>query len=368
MVDNAFGAELARQMRDEVAGLAHEARMHRNATHLVKAGETEFLCEFLTDGFHPAPAPAPAREGAREREGRDSEETTGPLSRKKNSGAGAGGRCAGGRPGRILNVPEGGRRGRTRPACADPAAGPAADKEQILEAELDDVAKAGDKPVFAELARDRSLLTMAELGMTLGLHRQAVKLQYNAGAGGCFPMHFDSDQELDPRVLTAVVYLNAEWQDADGGLLKLYPTFNGEEAITVQPIADRMALFSSPHMLHRVLPSAANRFCFSIWFHARKRPPNPGLGAEGPPDPDDLEGTWKFLSSRNVRKHVMKALYADEWETSIRESHADSTERGRAIDTHREEVALIKRALGKYWPTLMAGIGQGRAEEVQWFV
>ena len=229
------------------------------------------------------------------------------------------------------------------------------------------MAKAGDKPVFAELARDRSLLTMAELGMTLGLHRQAVKLQYNAGAGGCFPMHFDSDQELDPRVLTAVTYLNAEWQDADGGLLKLYPSFNGEEAITVQPIADRMALFSSPHMLHRVLPSAANRFCFSIWFHARKRPPNPGLGAEGPPDPDDLEGTWKFLSSRNVRKHVMKALHADEWEQSIRESHADSTERGRAIDTHREEVALIKRALGKYWPTLMAGIGQGKAEEVQWF-
>ena len=63
----------------------------------------------------------------------------------------------------------------------------------------------------------------------------------------------------------------------------------------------------------------------------------------------------------------MKALHADEWEQSIRESHADSTERGRAIDTHREEVALIKRALGKYWPTLMAGIGQGKAEEVQWF-
>ena len=45
VVDNAFGAELAHQMRDEVAGLAHEARMHRNATHLVKGGETEFLCE-----------------------------------------------------------------------------------------------------------------------------------------------------------------------------------------------------------------------------------------------------------------------------------------------------------------------------------
>ena len=147
------------------------------------------------------------------------------------------------------------------------------------------MAKAGDKPVFAELARDRSLLTMAELGMTLGLHRQAVKLQYNAGAGGCFPMHFDSDQELDPRVLTAVVYLNAEWQDADGGLLKLYPSFNGEEAITVQPIADRMALFSSPHMLHRVLPSAANRFCFSIWFHARKRPAEPRPGRRGPAGP-----------------------------------------------------------------------------------
>ena len=64
VVDNAFGAELARQMRDEVAGLAHEARMHRNATHLVKAGETEFLCEFVK--FHScAGAGEGGSEGAR---------------------------------------------------------------------------------------------------------------------------------------------------------------------------------------------------------------------------------------------------------------------------------------------------------------
>ena len=42
-------------------------------------------------------------------------------------------------------------------------------------------------------------------------HTQAIKLQYNAGGGGCFPMHYDSDEQLDGRRVTAIFYLNPEW-------------------------------------------------------------------------------------------------------------------------------------------------------------
>jgi hypothetical protein len=40
---------------------------------------------------------------------------------------------------------------------------------------------------------------------------QAIKLQYNAGSGGCFPMHFDSDEQLDGRRVTTIIYLNPRW-------------------------------------------------------------------------------------------------------------------------------------------------------------
>ena len=35
---------------------------------------------------------------------------------------------------------------------------------------------------------------------------QAIKLQVNSG--GCFPCHFDSDEMLDDRRITAIFYLN----------------------------------------------------------------------------------------------------------------------------------------------------------------
>jgi hypothetical protein len=38
---------------------------------------------------------------------------------------------------------------------------------------------------------------------------QAIKLQVNSGEGGCFPCHFDSDEQVDGRKVTAIIYLNS---------------------------------------------------------------------------------------------------------------------------------------------------------------
>ena len=38
-----------------------------------------------------------------------------------------------------------------------------------------------------------------------------------AGGGGCFPMHYDSDEEVDGRRVTAICYLNPRWRAGDGG-------------------------------------------------------------------------------------------------------------------------------------------------------
>jgi hypothetical protein len=41
-----------------------------------------------------------------------------------------------------------------------------------------------------------------------------------------------------------------------------------QEAVDIAPLNDRMVLFSSMHLLHRVLPSAVERYCFTIWLSA----------------------------------------------------------------------------------------------------
>jgi len=78
--------------------------------------------------------------------------------------------------------------------------------------------------------------TIEELELT----SQTLKMQYNAGLGGCFPIHFDTDavclkhphsvgsqasyrQGLDARAVTAILYLNKHWKPGDGGEIVLYP-------------------------------------------------------------------------------------------------------------------------------------------------
>jgi len=79
-------------------------------------------------------------------------------------------------------------------------------------------------------------------------------------------MHFDTDAAIDGRKITAIWYLNAEWLPEFGGELRLCPFFPGSRPIDIAPINDRLVLFPSHRMLHRVLPSARERFCATIWL------------------------------------------------------------------------------------------------------
>lgn len=284
VVDNVFGQDYARRMRDEVTLLAHDEAMHQNATHLVQGGKTELLF-----------------------------------------------------------------------------------KQGIFEAELADAVahKPTAIPTLRAFHADRSLLTMIELMLDAGLHRQAVKLQYNKL--GCFPVHFDSDVEMDPRVLTAIVYLNEGWSEGDGGELRLYPGLRqGQKPVNVQPVMDRMVLFSSPNMLHRVLPSQRDRFCFTIWFHSRRKH-MPAAPVDPPAASGEAEpaGALRFLMQPHVRKHVARLVFADEWEQSIVESHPASQSRDQAVEKHRSDVVLIQKALGKYLPAL--ALAKGPDPPVKWF-
>ena len=60
-----------------------------------------------------------------------------------------------------------------------------------------------------------------------------------------------------------------------------------------------MVLFSSQHMLHRVLPSAAERYCFTIWLSEgpQRRAAGGGGGSGGGGGGDGREELRRALSS-----------------------------------------------------------------------
>eukprot|EP00878_Enallax_costatus_P041821 GHUV01048715.1.p1 GENE.GHUV01048715.1~~GHUV01048715.1.p1 ORF type:complete len:312 (+),score=59.69 GHUV01048715.1:317-1252(+) len=228
-------------------------------------------------------------------------------------------------------------------------------KSQIQEAELTfDPSVRQAAPLVAQLNDDRSLCTMLSLFIPqLRLEEQAIKLQYNEGGGGCFPMHFDSDEQLDMRRVTAIFYLNENWKPGHGGQLRLYPF--PAPPVDIPPVADRLVLFSTTRMLHRVLPSTVPRSCFTIWLSQARTHAGPAAAATAAPAPATGQpgnDMWRFLMQPAVRQHVCKLAYEGEWSRSLRESHPSSSDTDTALLKHHEEVATICKALSSCQPAL----------------
>lgn len=236
-------------------------------------------------------------------------------------------------------------------------------------------------PLFRQLAADTTLLTMLSVllpGLGAPLTSQAIKLQYNSGGGGCFPMHFDTAQELrDGRRVTAIFYLNPGWQPGDGGHLRLFPV--PRRPVDIAPRHNRLVLFSSASMLHRVLPSAAPRYCFTAWmaspttyrrrgevvaaagsggggqlWAAGTKQEAAGASVAGTQDGEAAASTsaaadaLAHLMQPAIRPHVCKYVYADEWAKSLAESHPPGPALESAVARHVEEVGTIRTALAAY--------------------
>lgn len=140
-------------------------------------------------------------------------------------------------------------------------------KRGIDEAEVSlDAEVQAASPVLAALATDTT--TATALAAALPAERfaggaQAIKLQVSRGGGACFPLHHDAAD--DGRELTVIHYVSERWEQGWGGELKLFPL--GKPAVLVPPKPDRLVVFRSNSMLHRVLPYSADgdvpRVCYS---------------------------------------------------------------------------------------------------------
>lgn len=100
----------------------------------------------------------------------------------------------------------------------------------------------------------------------LGLRRREIQVARYPGDGARYARHRDTfrDAAGPQRRVTAIVYLNAGWIPAHGGLLRLYLPGG---PLDVAPRLDRLVVFLSERVEHEVLPAYAPRWAVTAWFY-----------------------------------------------------------------------------------------------------
>ncbi len=82
-------------------------------------------------------------------------------------------------------------------------------------------------------------------------------------AGGFYQRHLDAFAHDDARMVSLVLYLNHEWQPADGGCLRLYQS---ARQLDVAPRGGTLVCFLSREVEHEVLPTTVTRCSFVGWY------------------------------------------------------------------------------------------------------
>ncbi|MDO8860597.1 2OG-Fe(II) oxygenase [Haliea sp. E1-2-M8] len=88
--------------------------------------------------------------------------------------------------------------------------------------------------------------------------------------GDFYRKHLDAFRGEANRVLSLVVYLNPDWQLADGGELVLYHGDDTGSSLKVLPGLGTMALFLSEEFPHEVLPATRDRYSIAGWFRVNQ--------------------------------------------------------------------------------------------------
>ena len=83
-----------------------------------------------------------------------------------------------------------------------------------------------------------------------------------------YARHRDRFRDDDTRVLSSVLYLNTDWNDTDGGALRVhFDAANASPAhLDVMPRGGTLVLFLSAEFEHEVLPATRERLSVAGWF------------------------------------------------------------------------------------------------------
>lgn len=84
--------------------------------------------------------------------------------------------------------------------------------------------------------------------------------------GSFYRRHLDSFRGAANRIVSAVIYLNEDWREGDGGELVLYAESGDEVLATIAPRAGSMLLFLSEELPHEVLAAKRDRYSIAGWY------------------------------------------------------------------------------------------------------
>lgn len=102
-------------------------------------------------------------------------------------------------------------------------------------------------------------------GLYLGLNEfECHFAQYPKGS--FYKAHKDSFKSDDRRTITLITYLNKNWQEGDGGELRLHLK---DEVVDIKPYGGSVICFRSSEILHEVLMSNKERLSLTGWFLKR---------------------------------------------------------------------------------------------------
>lgn len=85
--------------------------------------------------------------------------------------------------------------------------------------------------------------------------------------GAYYKTHLDRFLDDNSRMVSAVVYLNPDWQPADGGVLRLH--LDAAPAVDIAPRCGDLVVFLSAEIPHEVLPTRSDRLSLTGWFKRR---------------------------------------------------------------------------------------------------
>lgn len=162
------------------------------------------------------------------------------------------------------------------------------------------------------------------LNISTNVSGRVVKLQFNDGSGGCFPFHYDNPGKPNKRLLTCAFYLNKYWNLSDGGELILLPFL--QKQVNISPIFNRLVIFRSDSVLHKVLPSLKERLCFTIWFDGFESDVNKDEDCllKLHKDKLDLDSLKQYFVNKPVQRLISRLVYNEEFIKSLEECFINS--------------------------------------------
>ena len=89
--------------------------------------------------------------------------------------------------------------------------------------------------------------------------------------GAFYKKHVDQFRGTEHRIVTAVLYLNEDWQGTEGGALRLH--LQDQESAQFQdvlPVGGTLVSFVTHAMYHEVLPASRDRLSITGWFCHRR--------------------------------------------------------------------------------------------------